>query len=95
VKRDRGGRRRDAGDGGSDHEHAAVGGFEDVFGGDGLPEARLAGAGVELGFGAEEGGVAADATDDAFKGSDCYDFLYDRSGFISRGVPQVRERLLS
>jgi hypothetical protein len=54
-----------AGDRGADHEHGAVGCFEDVFGGDGLPETWPAGAGVELGFGAEEGGVAADATEDA------------------------------
>ena len=45
----------------ANHAEAAVLALHDVGGGDRLPEARPAGAGIELGGRVEQGGVAADA----------------------------------
>jgi len=54
-----------AGDGGAHFHQAAVDGLDDVLFGDGLIKAGPAGAGIELGFGVEQGQVAADAAEDA------------------------------
>ena len=48
------------------HEQAAVGGLQDIFFGNGGPKARPAGAGLELGAGVEQSGVAANAAEDTF-----------------------------
>src|SRR5271155_2106305 len=55
-----------AGNCSADHAEADVRGFRNIFFGDGLPETGPAGAGVELGAGVEERGIAPDAAKDAW-----------------------------
>ena len=78
-----------AGDGGAFHAEADVARLVDIFFGDGLVKTGPAGAGIELGIGVEQRGVATDAAKNAFG---VVVGIFVGVGALGSGVARNRER---